>query len=1175
VKQGIKRCIWMFMVALTAAALIYVFHPKNWQYYTDGLSVRQSARDADVRIVLWEEPEELVHDFNALTNNIEPVVSADGRSMVFARGRAKQNTDLYTADWDGRKWSKPKPIDTINTPFDELGPELSEDQTLLYFYSDREGGLGNYDIWVSAWTGGYWDAPVNLGPSVNSPFNEYDPALAPGDDRLFFASNRPRNLPDEAMKTSWQATLRELASQVDYDIFRAQKLADQVSTNEVAQGTNETQVAEWDPRGLAGVTPSFNPAERVNLLNTDQDEGQVDFTQRGDFIYFSSNREGGLGGFDIYRSRVLEGVFVDVERVGRPVSSSADDMDPALWMEGHSLVFSSNRASDTGLNFVLYQSTSREVFAQFENARLAALWEWIKTNWWMLLLMLLGLLALWWLLKLFIDPATRKAMDLLTKCILASVLLHLILLFILSLWFLSQVIVESTKGPMEVAVNDAALAREKVSLALREEVTKLKPARSDAPMPQKVERMELPALEAAKQLTEVPFDAPTPHDFVVEYEPLKESKIPEESPDQPDIRTELPAFALDASVVRMETPDNQPVQAKQSEPIKQPEVLELKQVKQAAAAEEKATTSEAELTFTPIDAPEVAEMKPDTTAPEVPQLELPAIDLLGDLPTMEFVNTPEALEMRQPQPVADASEPQPTAQPKALASEPQPIEALAPEVAQVMESAIVITQIVTETTSPSSMQPVELALEAPTALVVAAQPTFEALELASKLTLEAPATAAHASPPEEQVMYKTPKDEYAAQPLIPTAGSPLPFDAVIASAAIEVPEPMSGTLISMKTEIPDVLDSEGTETEWASELPEFELGGTVSMESQPMERMTYALRDPAMREDFIEALGGNDETEAAINRALQFLAKAQEGDGHWNIQRWGGEQGHDVAATGLALLCFMGHGAKHNVDGPYRDVSSRAVNWLIEQVEENGRFKAKDMYDQGIATIALAEAYALTKDPALKPSVERAVDYIIRAQHPNTGGWRYQPGESGDTSVVGWQVMALKSARLGGIEVEDEVFKRAAKWLKQVGGGKHGGHYGYENRSPKLPMVAEGMFCQQLLGIPPSDRKMNESAKYLSAHLPSARNKDYYYWYYGCLSLYQHRGPIWKEWNERMREILVNSQDRGGNHAGSWNPNGDTHGNRMGRIVSTALSTLSLEVYYRYLPMYSTPYGKE
>lgn len=97
---------------------------------------------------------------------------------------------------------------------------------------------------------------------------------------------------------------------------------------------------------------------------------------------------------------------------------------------------------------------------------------------------------------------------------------------------------------------------------------------------------------------------------------------------------------------------------------------------------------------------------------------------------------------------------------------------------------------------------------------------------------------------------------------------------------------------------------------------------------------------------------------------------------------------------------------------------------------------------------------------------------------------------------------------------------------------------------------------------------MRESARFLQTQLPQNGKPDFYHWYYGCLALYQHKGPIWEDWNNRMRPIFIQSQTKNGKLAGSWDPGRHHHGNRMGRIVATALATLSLEVYYRYLPMY-------
>ena len=83
-------------------------------------------------------------------------------------------------------------------------------------------------------------------------------------------------------------------------------------------------------------------------------------------------------------------------------------------------------------------------------------------------------------------------------------------------------------------------------------------------------------------------------------------------------------------------------------------------------------------------------------------------------------------------------------------------------------------------------------------------------------------------------------------------------------------------------------------------------------------------------------------------------------------------------------------------------------------------------------------------------------------------------------------------------------------------------------------------------------------------YLPIATSaEDYYYWYYGSLAAYMHKGEFWEKWNPVMRDLLLSRQVKSGGHAGSWNPKG-SHGSAMGRVISTAMATLILEVYYRY-----------
>lgn len=519
-------------------------------------------------------------------------------------------------------------------------------------------------------------------------------------------------------------------------------------------------------------------------------------------------------------------------------------------------------------------------------------------------------------------------------------------------------------------------------------------------------------------------------------------------------------------------------------------------------------------------------------------------------------------------------------------------------------------------------------------------------------------------------------------------------------------------------------------------------GGMLAFFDDPF----FLRKDPKARQNIINRLGGSEETEDAVRRALEWFTRVQEPDGRWRTVR-----GHDSAATGLAMLAYMGYGAKHTwsqehekklalaieqlskapvnpglvgsrkpadrkgeinkpVDNAeltlYQKPLAKAVKWMLS-VERNGDLRGPggNMYDHGIAAIALAEAYSLTKDPRLEKPVERVVAFTIKAQNPKTGGWRYKPHredplERGDMSVTGWQLMALKSAQRGGIDVPDQVFDRVRTFLNLVSVGNRGGVYRYVPNGGNTPaMTAEGMFCQQLLGpdriklaraiklmeqaaekfskvaqqvadggenaqtpeekkaaeaakqdaekaaqkarnviqqakgklpldlpmqitetaqelvgqdVPAIKKKtevakidvsemleqaekmlnqagqtaefavmdsfhprMRESSRLVQAELPTRTDANYYYWYYGSLAMHQNQGQPWEKWNERVQPILLGNQVRNnGRNDGSWDPVGQW-GPHAGRPVITALATLSLEVYYRYLPLNSLDWMKK
>ena len=326
--------------------------------------------------------------------------------------------------------------------------------------------------------------------------------------------------------------------------------------------------------------------------------------------------------------------------------------------------------------------------------------------------------------------------------------------------------------------------------------------------------------------------------------------------------------------------------------------------------------------------------------------------------------------------------------------------------------------------------------------------------------------------------------------------------------------------------------------------------------------------------EIIEQLGGSDATERAIGLALEWLSRNQEPDGRWDIKKHGGNGNYETAGVGFALLCFYGWDVTHKKPGKFQGTVKKALQWLVAQQKENGDLSSSAagngrMYAHGIAAIALCEAYGVTKDPALKEPAEKAIQLIVAAQSPTKGGWRYSPSPGdADTSVTGWQYMALHSARMAGIEVEESVFDSARRWFDHAGGGRHGGLYGYTGpQNNNQIMTATGMFCRQLDLTPPTDPRMPESAQALKMRPISVSNPAYYYLYYGTLALYQHQGPIWTDWNDRMKETLPTLQKKTGAEAGSWDK-GAGHAATGGRVVSTTLATLSLEVYYRLLPMY-------
>ncbi len=349
--------------------------------------------------------------------------------------------------------------------------------------------------------------------------------------------------------------------------------------------------------------------------------------------------------------------------------------------------------------------------------------------------------------------------------------------------------------------------------------------------------------------------------------------------------------------------------------------------------------------------------------------------------------------------------------------------------------------------------------------------------------------------------------------------------------------------------------------------------------------LIYALRSPNQRREHALKRGGTEGTEEAVENALRWLANNQQTDGRWNPRlteagrefrvlghdRRGAGGDADTALTGLALLAFMGAGYDH-LHGDYRDNIRSGLEFILKSQAGSGHLAGEaslfaHMYSHSIATLAVSEAYALTGDQRLKPYVEQAVAYSIASQDPVGGGWRYQPGEAGDMSQFGWQVMALKSAQLGGAFIPPQTIQRMKTFLDSCTSGQNGGLASYRPRQqPSATMTAEALACRYFLGQAIASRTSSEAADFILNETPGSGEVDYYLWYYATLSLYQRGGESWETWNRQLQKQLTSTQVQSDHHAGSWEPNGKWCG-YGGRVFSTSMATLSLEVYYRYLPM--------
>lgn len=341
-------------------------------------------------------------------------------------------------------------------------------------------------------------------------------------------------------------------------------------------------------------------------------------------------------------------------------------------------------------------------------------------------------------------------------------------------------------------------------------------------------------------------------------------------------------------------------------------------------------------------------------------------------------------------------------------------------------------------------------------------------------------------------------------------------------------------------------------------------------------------RNAGTRDALLRTGGGNKESEAAVANGLAWLARMQKKDGSWQYEN-GGDK---AAATGMGLLPFLAAGQTHKPgkDNKYKENVTAALSALLKMQKSDGSFSG-NTYANAIAVVALCEAFGMTGDKALllRPC-QAAVDLIQKGQGAN-GSWGYKYGDEGDTSIVGWQVQALHSAKMcKELKVDPKVLEKAMKFLDTVASKPKGSSvnclFGYRSPGARPTLTAVGLLCRYYLnGWGSNSPGFRDGAEYLlKSHPPTETQEfDMYYYYYATQVLHYREGDEWaKDWNPKMRDMLIKKQVKDKAKPavdGSWDKDPTWIGDSCGRLGTTAMALLTLEVYYRHLPLYNRGTG--
>jgi hypothetical protein len=272
-------------------------------------------------------------------------------------------------------WSTPVNLGpTINSASTDFGPALSKDGLSLYFTSNRSGGFGGFDIWVSQRQAvdDAWGAPVNLAATINSVSNDFVPAFSRDGHWMFFASNRPGGFGGDDIWASWRQHIHD-----DFGWQAPTNLGAGVNT---AFNDNGVGYVENDDGGTpqlffgsnrpggAGVVDLYvsdleadghwGPATLIPELSSTATENRPNIRHDGLEIFFYSDRVGGAGGIDLWTATrdTVDAAWSAPVDVGVPVNTGSTELHPYLAADGETLFFASTRPGGSG-GFDLYFTT--------------------------------------------------------------------------------------------------------------------------------------------------------------------------------------------------------------------------------------------------------------------------------------------------------------------------------------------------------------------------------------------------------------------------------------------------------------------------------------------------------------------------------------------------------------------------------------------------------------------------------------------------------------------------------------------------------------------------------------------------------------------------------------------------------------------------------------------------